>query len=75
MNDTQGLSNIVLKTVSVVEATLQPAKWTPCLPNQSMWSLTCDRKSDIGLTGHLNDVIELVVGANPHAFKNAKPGI
>jgi hypothetical protein len=75
MNDTQGLSNIVLKTVSVVEATLQPAKWTSCLPNQSMWSLTCDRKSDIGLTGHLNDVIELVVGANPHAFKNAKPGI
>jgi hypothetical protein len=75
MNDTQGLSNIVLKTVSVVKATLQPAKWTSCLLNQSMWSLSSDRKSDIGLTGHLNDVIELVVEVSPHVFKNAKPGI
>lgn len=38
-----------------------------------MWSLASDLKSDIAYTGHLKDVIQLVVGLNPHAFKNGDP--
>jgi hypothetical protein len=37
-----------------------------------MWSLASDLKSDIRYTGHLKDVIQLVVELNPHTFKNGE---
>jgi FimV-like protein len=70
MNVGQPVAETILNTVPVLEVKAESAKRTPFLTNQSMWRLASDLKSDIGYTGHLKDVIQLVVELNPDAFKN-----
>jgi FimV-like protein len=70
MNVSQPVPETILNTVPVLEVKAESAKRTPFLTNQSMWRLASELKSDIGYTGHLKDVIQLVVELNPDAFKN-----
>jgi FimV-like protein len=70
MNVSQPVPETILNTVPVLEVKAESAKRTPFLTNQSMWRLASDIKSDIGYTGHLKDIIRLVVELNPDAFKD-----